>query len=44
MSVDRSRLRFMAEGMAFAVTLAVGRGVSAQARPNGKITVYKEPT
>jgi hypothetical protein len=44
MSVDRSRLRFMAEGVAFAVTLAIGRGVSAQAGPNGKITVYKEPT
>ena len=44
MSVDRSRLRFMAEGVAFAVTLAIGRGVSAEGGPNGKITVFKEPT
>lgn len=44
MNVDRSRLRFMANGMALAVTLAIGRRVGAQARPSGKITVYKEPT
>jgi len=44
MNVDRSRLRFMVEGVAFAVTLAIGRRVSAQAGPSGKITVYKEPT
>jgi hypothetical protein len=42
--VDRSRLRFVAEGVALAVTLATGRRVSAQARPSGRITVYKEPT
>ena len=34
----------MAEGVAFAVTLAMGRGVSAQTKPAGKITVYKQPT
>jgi hypothetical protein len=44
MNVDRSRLSFMVEGVAFAVTLAIGRRVSAQAGPSGKITVYKEPT
>ena len=44
MNVDRSRLRFMVEGVAFAVTLAIGPRVGAQARPSGKITVYKEPT
>ena len=44
MNVDRSRLRFMAEGVAFAVTLAMGRRVSAQAGPRGKITGYKQPT
>ena len=44
MNVDRSRLRFMAEGMAFAATLAIGRQVGAQAGPSGKITVYKAPT
>ena len=44
MNVDRSRLRFMAEGVAFAVTLSIGRRGNAQAGPNGKITVYKEPT
>ena len=43
MSVDRSRLRFVAEGVALVVTLAVGR-VDAQPRPSGRITVYKEPT
>jgi hypothetical protein len=43
-NVDRSRLRFMAEGVAFAVTLAMGRRVSAQPGPRGKITVYKQPT
>lgn len=45
MNVDRSRLRFMAEGVAFAATLAIGRRVGAQDGPKpGKITVYKEPT
>ena len=44
MNVDRSRLRFMAEGAAFAVTLSIGRRVGAQAGRSGKITVYKEPT
>ena len=44
MSVDRSRLRFMGEGAAFAVTLAIGRRASAQAGPARKITVYKQPT
>lgn len=44
MNVDRSRLRFLAEGVVFAVTLSMGRRVSAQAGPNGRITVYKEPT
>jgi hypothetical protein len=34
----------MAEGVAFAVTLAMGRRVSAQAGSRGKITVYKQPT
>jgi hypothetical protein len=43
-NVDRSRLRFMTEGVAFAVTLAMGRRVSAQTGPRGKITVYKQPT
>lgn len=44
MNVDRSRLRFIAEGVVFAVTLAIGRRVDAQAGPSGRITVYKEPT
>ena len=44
MNVDRSRRRFMAEGVAFTVALSIGRRVNAQAGPNGKITVYKEPT
>ncbi len=44
MNVDRSRLRFVAEGVAFGVTLTIGRRVSAHAGPGGKITVYKEPT
>ena len=44
MIVDRSRLRFLAEGVVFAVTLSMGRRVSAQAGRNGRITVYKEPT
>jgi hypothetical protein len=44
MTVDRSRLRFLAEGVVFAMTLSMGRRVSAQAGPNGRITVYKEPT
>ena len=44
MNVDRSRRRFVAEGVAFGVTLTIGRLVSAQAEPGGKITVYKEPT
>lgn len=44
MNVDRSRLRFMVEGVAFTVTLAIGRRVSAQAGASGKITIYKEPT
>ena len=43
MSVDRSRLRFVAQGVALVVTLATGR-VDAQPRPSGRITVYKEPT
>lgn len=44
MSVDRSRIRFVAAGVAVAVTLSIGRRVSAQAGPDGRITVYKEPT
>jgi hypothetical protein len=44
MNVDRSRLKFVAESAALAVTLAIGRRASAQARPSERITVYKEPT
>ena len=41
---DRSRLGFVAGAVALAVTLAVAPRASAQARPAGRITVYKEPT
>ncbi|HSE67404.1 MAG TPA: hypothetical protein VLB12_10470 [Gemmatimonadales bacterium] len=44
MRADRSRLGFVAGAVALIVTLGVGHRASAQARPAGRITVYKEPT
>ena len=41
---DRSRRGFVSGAVALAVTLAGGHQAKGQARPAGRITVYKEPT
>jgi len=44
MSADRSRLRFLMGGAGLVVSLALGTKGIVQGGPNGRITVYKNPT
>ncbi|MGH7264225.1 MAG: hypothetical protein ACREMB_05125 [Candidatus Rokuibacteriota bacterium] len=42
--IDRSRLRLLAGGLAFAVIVTIGRRASPEAATLPAVTVYKSPT
>lgn len=42
--VERSRIRLLTGGLAFAVSIATGRGTRAGSAPLPAVTVYKSPT
>lgn len=44
MSVERSRIRLLAGGLAFAVIVTTGRRAGAGATASPGVTVYKTPT